>query len=178
MNCLIGRIGERRGSRGQAPLASAGPAQLQLTPAAQTEFVICDYTIEILHKILKSGCHIEEAQLDSDTRLKPMIALYAIIAWRLFWLTFLARTDPDAPASTMLAPHELQALYWFHHKQPLPDSLAPSVHQATRWIAQLGGFLNRTSDGDPGVTVIWRGWQRLHDIADAFLAFHPPPTCG
>ena len=36
--------------------------------------------IEILHKILKSGCHIEEAQLDSDTRLKPMIALYAIIA--------------------------------------------------------------------------------------------------
>jgi len=136
------------------------------------------WQIEILHKILKSGCHIEEAQLDSDSRLKPMIALYAIIAWRLFWLTFLARTDPDAPASTMLAPHELQALYWFHHKQPLPDSLAPSVHQATRWIAQLGGFLNRTSDGEPGVTVIWRGWQRLQDIADAFLAFHPPPTCG
>ena len=136
------------------------------------------WQIEILHKILKSGCHIEAAQLDSDTRLKPMIALYTIIAWRLFWLTFLARTDPHAPASAILAPHELQALYWFHHKQPLPDSMLPSVHQATRWIAQLGGFLNRKSDGEPGVTVIWRGWQRLSDIADALLAFHPPPTYG
>lgn len=136
------------------------------------------WQIEILHKILKSGCRIEQAQLDSDTRLKPMIALYTIIAWRLFWLTFLARTDPDAPASFLLAPHELQALYWFHHKQPLPPSQTPSVHQATRWIAQLGGFLNRKSDGDPGVTVIWRGWQRLQDIADAFLAFQPPPTYG
>lgn len=132
------------------------------------------WQIEILHKILKSGCHIEDAQLASDKRLKPMIALYTIIAWRLFWLTFLARTDPDAPASTMLAPHELQALYWFHHKQPLPAALAPTVHQATRWIAQLGGFLNRKGDGEPGVTVIWRGWQRLNDISDAFLTFHPP----
>lgn len=136
------------------------------------------WQIEILHKILKSGCHIEDAQLDSDTRLKPMIALYTIIAWRLFWLTFLSRTEPDAPASTILADHELQALYHFCHKQPLPDSLNPTVHQATRWIAQLGGFLNRKGDGEPGVTVIWRGWQRLQDISDAFLAFHPHSTYG
>lgn len=136
------------------------------------------WQIEILHKILKSGCHIEDAQLDSDTRLKPMIALYTIIAWRLFWLTFLSRTEPDAPAFTILADHELQALYHFCHKQPLPDSLNPTVHQATRWIAQLGGFLNRKGDGEPGVTVIWRGWQRLQDISDAFLAFHPHSTYG
>ncbi|MEM7132761.1 MAG: IS4 family transposase [Chloroflexota bacterium] len=136
------------------------------------------WQIEILHKILKSGCHIEDAQLDSDTRLKPMIALYTIIAWRLFWLTFLTRTDPDAPALTMLAPHELQALYWFHHKRPLPDSECPTVQLATRWIAQLGGFLNRKGDGEPGVTVIWRGWQRLNDISDAFLTFQTPSTYG
>ncbi len=136
------------------------------------------WQIEILHKILKSGCRIEHAQLASDKRLMPMIALFSIIAWRLFWVTFLARTDPDAPASTILTPHELQALYTFLHKQPMPDSLCPTVHQATRWLAKLGGFLARKNDGDPGVTVLWRGWQRLADIAAAFLAFHPPPTCG
>lgn len=146
--------------------------------AERIEWYCLRWQIEILHKILKSGCHIEDAQLDSDTRLKPLIALYTIIAWRLFWLTFLTRTDPDTPASAMLAPHELQALYWFHHKQPLPDSSCPTVHQATRWIAQLGGFLNRKRDGEPGVTVIWRGWQRLNDISDAYLTFHPPNTCG
>jgi hypothetical protein len=136
------------------------------------------WQIEILHKILKSGCAIEKAQLASDTRLIPMIALFSIIAWRLFWLTFLARTDPDASAALILAPHELDALYTFLHKQPLPDSLQPTVAQATRWIARLGGFLNRKNDGQPGVTVIWRGWQRLADISSAYLAFRPPLTCG
>jgi hypothetical protein len=38
-------------------------------------------------------------------------------------------------------------------------------HQVVRWIAQLGGFLRRKSDGEPGVTTIWRGWQRLQDLA-------------
>lgn len=131
------------------------------------------WQIEILHKILKSGCRIEQAQLASDKRLIPMIALFSIIAWHLFWITFVARTDPDAPASTILAKHELEALYTFIHKHPLPDSLAPTVHQALRWIARLGGFLNRKGDGAPGVTVIWRGWQRLADISAAYLAFHP-----
>jgi hypothetical protein len=132
------------------------------------------WQIEILHKILKSGCRIEQAQLASDKRLIPMIALFSIIAWRLFWLTFLARSDPNAPASSILAPHELKALYTFLHHQPLPDSLCPTVHQATRWIARLGGFLARKHDGNPGVTVIWRGWQRLADISAAYLAFQPP----
>lgn len=136
------------------------------------------WQIEILHKILKSGCRIEQAQLTSDQRLKPMIALFSIIAWRLFWLTFLARTDSQAPASTILAPHELESLYCFLHKQPMPDSLRPTVHHATRWIARLGGFLARKRDGEPGVTVIWRGWQRLADISAAFLAFRPHPTYG
>lgn len=136
------------------------------------------WQIEILHKILKSGCRIEQAQLASSERLMPMIALFSIIAWRLFWLTFLARTDPQAPASTILAPHELDALYRFIHQQPLPDTLLPTVHQATHWIARLGGFLARKRDGEPGVTVIWRGWQRLADISAAFLAFRPHPTYG
>jgi hypothetical protein len=136
------------------------------------------WQIEILHKILKSGCRIEQAPLANADRLLPLIALYTIIAWRLFWLTFLARTAPEAPAATILAPHELSALYHFHHRRPLPDALQPTVHQAGRWIAQLGRFLNRKRDGEPGVTVIWRGWQRLADIAAAFLTFHPPPTYG
>jgi hypothetical protein len=138
------------------------------------------WQIEILHKILKSGCRIEQAQLASDQRLRPMIALFSIIAWRLFWSTFLARTDPQASASTILAPHELSALYTFLHKQPLPVALLPTVQQAILWIAKLGGFLARKNDGNPGVTVIWRGWQRLADISAAFLAFHPPPLniCG
>lgn len=34
-----------------------------------------------------------------------------------------------------------------------------------RWIAQLGGFLGRKGDGDPGLKTLWRGLKRLHDIS-------------
>ena len=136
------------------------------------------WRIEILHKILKSGCRIEHAQLTKAQRLQPLIALYTIIAWHLFWLTHLARTDPDAPATACLAEHELQALYHFVHQRPLPPDHCPTVQEAVNWIAQLGGFLARKHDGQPGPTVLWRGWQRLQDIAQAYLAFHPPGTYG
>ena len=52
------------------------------------------------------------------------------------------------------------------------------MQQVIRWIATLGGFLARRSDGDPGVTVIWRGWQRLTDIAAAWLIFAHRPLVG
>ncbi|MCX6082295.1 MAG: IS4 family transposase [Chloroflexi bacterium] len=35
-------------------------------------------------------------------------------------------------------------------------------------MAQPGGFLGRKADGEPGVPAIWRGWQRLQDLADTW----------
>ena len=60
----------------------------------------------------------------------------------------------------------------------LPDQ-SPTIRQAVRWIAQLGGFLGRKSDGEPGITVIWRGWQRLQDFADTwYLVNEQAPLVG
>ena len=42
-------------------------------------------------------------------------------------------------------------------------------------MSQLGGFLGRKGDAEPGVNVLWRGWQRLQDIADTWTLLHPPP---
>ena len=131
------------------------------------------WKIEVYHKILKSGCHVEQTQLASAKRLRPFLALFAIIAWRIFWMTFLARHEPDAPCTSFLSDPEWKALYSFTHKtDSLPPSL-PTVQQATLWIAKLGGFLARKLDGFPGVSVFWRGWQRLADITAAYLIFHP-----
>ena len=136
------------------------------------------WQIEVYHKVLKSGCRVEQAQLATRERLLPYIALCSIIAFRLFWMTMVARHDPDAPATVVLADHEWQALYAFHHKTNRVPDQPPSVAQVTTWIAQLGGFLARKSDGCPGVTVIWRGWQRLSDIASSWLIFHSYPYVG
>ena len=51
----------------------------------------------------------------------------------------------------------------------------PALHQAVRWIAQLGGFLGRTSDGEPGAQTIWFGLRRLTDIAAMWQLLHPQP---
>jgi hypothetical protein len=132
------------------------------------------WLVERYHYVLKSGCRIEERQLRTADRLKSCLAVYALVAWRLLWLTYLARITPDAPCTVALCTHEWQALYCYIHKtSALPDT-PPSLHQAVRWIAQLGGFLGRAGDGNPGVKVLWRGWQRLHDIAITWLLLHPP----
>lgn len=63
-----------------------------------------------------------------------------VVAWRLFWLTHINRQAPTAPRTTILAEQEWKALSTTIHRSPTIPAVAPSVRQAVRWIAQLGGF--------------------------------------
>jgi hypothetical protein len=128
----------------------------------------CRWQIEVYHKILKSGCTVEDCRLEKVDRLHNYIALMSVIAWRLHWLTYLNRTDPDLPCTMILTATEWQALYMRIQRTTSLPATPPTVRQAVRWIAQLGGFLGRKRDGEPGITVIWRGWQRLQDMADTW----------
>ena len=123
------------------------------------------WQIEIYHKVIKSGCKVEDCRLKTADRLQNYIALMTIVAWRLMWLTYINRAEPNLPCTAILTTIEWENLYMRIYKTTqLPESI-PTVRQAVRWIAQLGGFLGRKGDGEPGVVVIWRGWQRLQDIA-------------
>lgn len=130
------------------------------------------WNIEVFHKILKSGCKVEDCRLENAKGLIRYLTLKSIIAWRLFWMVQINRVEPDASCTFVLAEHEWQALYVKIHRKPAPPETVPTVHQVVRWIAKLGGFLGRKSDGEPGVTVLWRGWQRLQDLADMWLVMH------
>jgi hypothetical protein len=132
------------------------------------------WQIEIFFKILKSGCRIEHRRLKNFARLQPCIALFSMIAWRIHWLTNVQRIDPTLPCTIVLADHEWRALYALATRLATEPSEVPTVEQAVIWIAQLGGFLNRKGDGYPGVTVIWRGWQRFQDALSMWLVFNPP----
>ncbi len=136
------------------------------------------WQIEIWHKILKSGCRLEQRRLKTADRLQTCLALYNIIAWRLHWLTHLSRCHPDAPCNLALTESEWQALAANATGSTLSPPQPPSIAQAILWIAQLGGFLARKGDGFPGVTVLWRGWHRLQDLTAMWSLFHPPPTMG
>ena len=141
----------------------------------------CRWHIEVYFKVLKSGCKVEDCRLQTAERLKRYLTLSSVIAWRLYWLTHINRHYPNAPCITILTQYEWQALYATIHRSTVLPQEIPTVRQAVRWIAQLGGFLGRKRDGEPGVTVIWRGWQRLNDISATWLLLHKSTqqtTCG
>lgn len=123
------------------------------------------WLIERYHYVLKSGCQIEQLQLETTKRINMALATYSIVAWRLLWLTYEARHNPDISCETVLETVEWQSLCATINQNPIPPSRPPSLREAIRMIATLGGFLGRRRDGEPGVKTIWRGLRRLHDIA-------------
>jgi hypothetical protein len=134
------------------------------------------WLIERYHFVLKSGCRLEELQLAAAARIQRALATYCIVAWRLLWLTYQARQDPDSPCDRVLEPAEWQSLYSRIHQTSRPPATPPTLRQAVRWIAQLGGFLGRKSDGEPGVQTIWLGLRRLEDMAAMWQLLLPPPS--
>ena len=127
------------------------------------------WLIERYHYVLKSGCGIEHLQLEAAERLERALTLCCIVAWRLLWLTYQARETPDVPCSAVFARHKWQALVCTIQQSAEPPSEPPTLREAVRMLAQLGGFLARTGDGEPGVKTLWRGLTRLEDIAATWL---------
>ena len=132
------------------------------------------WQIEVYFKVLKSGNKIEDCRLQTKERLLRYLALKSVIAWRLYWLTMMNRHAPDADCTRVLTDHEWKALYCVTHRTTALPKKVPTVSEGVVWIAKLGGFLGRKSDGEPGVTVIWRGWQRLSDISETFFLLQTP----
>ena len=129
------------------------------------------WQIEVLHKVLKSGCQIEQRQLHQASRLERALAVDLVVAWRLLALCKAAREQPDAPVSAWLERAEWEALWCQVHQRIVPPTQAPTVRQAVRWIAGLGGFMGRQADGEPGPITLWRGLQRLNDLTAMWRLF-------
>jgi hypothetical protein len=123
--------------------------------------------IEVYHRTLKSGCRIEDRRLETADRLEACLAIDMVVAWRIYWLTKQGRETPDIPCDQFLSEAEWKALCAYAHDAPPPQE-PPTLREAVRMIAALGGFLGRRSDGEPGTTALWRGLQRLEDIAIGF----------
>jgi hypothetical protein len=126
--------------------------------------------IEVFHRILKSGCQIEDRQLGTADRLEACLAIDAVVAWRIHYLTWLGRATPDLPCTVAFEDDQWKAVIVFKTRKPPPEQ-PPSLRQMIRSIAQLGGFLARKSDGEPGTQTLWRGLQRMDDITAAFRSF-------
>jgi len=136
------------------------------------EYYLCRWQIEIYFKVLKSGCHIEDRQFETSERIKPCIALYMIVAWRVLFVTMLGRECPDLPCTVLFEDDEWKSVYMIAKKE-VPPETPPSLRDFTIMVASLGGYLNRKCDGPPGPKTMWVGLQRMVDFALAWKSFGP-----
>jgi hypothetical protein len=126
------------------------------------------WRIEMYFKVLKSGFRVESCRLGHADRLARYLTVMSIVAWRLFMITLIARTDPATPCSTLLADQEWKVLFLKANKKKTIPKKPPSIGNVVIWIAKLGGYLARKNDGPPGTITLWRGWKRLADLSEGW----------
>lgn len=120
------------------------------------------WRIEEVHKTWKSGgCGIESSQLHSGEAAMKWSTILFTVAVRVERIKHLARTSPDVPASVELSSHEIRALIVLKRKfkkrtETIPDTM-PTIAQAARWIADLGGYTGKSSGGPFGSITLGRG---------------------
>jgi len=128
------------------------------------DYYMCRWQIEIYFRILKSGCKVEESQLETAERFEPYLALCLIVAWRVMFVMMLGRECPDLPCDVALDDDEWRAVYATVKKEP-PPAQPPSMKTMVGLIASLGGWMGRPCDGEPGPKAMWVGMQRMTDLA-------------
>ncbi len=140
--------------------------------AERVEWYSCRWVVEMFHKVLKSGCRLEERQFDDLENIQRFLAIDSIVAWHVLYVTLISRQAPHLPCEALFETYEWQALYCFVHKTRQPPEKVPTLSEAVAWVARLGGFI-ASRKHQPGTTVLWRGFSRLTDISQAWLVFHP-----
>jgi hypothetical protein len=128
------------------------------------------WLIEEYFKAIKTGCSYEDRELESVRTLTNMLAIVAVIAWRLLGLRAMERDDSQSPAAALVDPLLLEALAArlrdIREPKPLPSN--PTVADFLRGIARLGGHI--TSNGRPGWQVLWRGYQDLLNWGGGYIS--------
>ena len=136
------------------------------------EYYVCRWQIEVYFRVLKTGCKVEDIQLETAERLKPCLMLYKIVAWRVLYATMLGRECPNLACDVIFVEHEWKSV-WIIATDTPPPKAPPPLHEFLILLATLGGYNNRQHDGPPGPQAIWTGMRRMHDFALAWTKFGP-----
>src|SRR5713226_1350741 len=120
------------------------------------------WIVEDYHQGLKTGCSIEERQLQSYEALRRLLGLLAPTAVRLLQLRAVARETPERLASEIL-PTDLVQVVALLAKVP---AAALTAQQCWHAIARCGGYLRRRSSGPPGWKTLGKGWFYVQTLLE------------
>lgn len=167
------RVWEEQAPEGEEPLEWVLLTSVPTTTLEQAweraDWYRHRWLVEDYHQCLKSGCRIEERQLQSVDGLMRLLGLLSPLAVRLLQVRERARQEPERLATEVIEPLMLAVLAERSGHSPATMTLG------TFWteVARLGGYLARAHDGPPGWRTIWKGWLDLQKLLEgAHLAFH------
>lgn len=160
------RVWEEEAPEGEEPLEWVLLTSVPTTTLEQAwervEWYRHRWLVEDYHQCLKSGCRIEERQLQTVDGLMRLLGLLSPLAVRLLQVRASAREDPERPAYEVIEPLMLAVLAERTGGSPLTMTVG------TFWteVARMGGYLARSHDGPPGWRTIWKGWLSLQTLLE------------
>src|SRR5258705_13823762 len=98
------------------------------------------------------------------------------MAWRMFYAIMLARAVPDLPGSVWRDLAAWPAWSCAIPQGSTPPAEPPSLEQAVRWMAQLGGLVGRRRRDQPGTATLWRGLQHCMGLTKMSRIIQPEPS--
>lgn len=122
--------------------------------------------VEEWHKAIKTGTQIRRRQLEDAEGLKPLIGVSLVEAVRLIQMKSVSRSEPEEAAEEVVPAKYVRMLRLALNKE------IETVREFFHGVARLGGFPDRTSDGEPGWQTIWHGWEKLSLMIRGAEAIH------
>ena len=128
------------------------------------------WLVEDYHHCLKSGCRIEERQLQTVDGLIRLLGLLSPLAVRLLQVRACAREDPERPVHEVIEPLMLAVLAERCGQSPLTMTVGTDLGQ--KWHAWVA-IWHAPMMVPPFWRTIWKGWLSLQTLLEgAQLAFH------
>lgn len=127
------------------------------------------WQIELYFRILKGGCDVENKKLRDYSRFAKCLSIYMVIAWRIDYITYVARHDKESSCERVFHKKEWQAIEAYFNKGKVRKKKPPKLQELILNIARLGGYKPRKTM--PGVETIWRGLKMMDPIVYCWILF-------
>jgi hypothetical protein len=166
---------EEQPPEGEDPLIWVFITDLPITTFKEVckvvEYYLCRWQIELFFKVLKSGCKVEERQLQTADRIKNLISIFLILSWRVMFTMMLGRICGEMSCTDLFDEAEWKSVYKILNKKKALPRKPPSLNDFVIMIAKLGGYIEQKDEEPPGVKTIWKGMARMVDFSIAWEAF-------
>jgi transposase-like protein/transposase Tn5 family protein len=143
-------------------LLSSLSTQTQEQAEQRVDWYRARWMVEDFHQGLKTGCQLEQRQIQDYEGLRTILGFLSPMAVRLMQLRAASRQDPQQPASQVLPRDVVEVVAHLDHR----TASTMTVQQCWHAIARYGGYLGRKSDGPPGWKTLWRGWLHIQTLLE------------